>query len=49
MNTPMANSGISVFVLPPTAMSKAPDIRVRATIPFVKTWRSPRSENRWGR
>ena len=49
MNTPMANSGISVLVLPPTAIRSAPAMTASTTMPFAKVWRSPRMVKRWGR
>ncbi len=49
VNTPMANSGISSLVLPPTATNKAPERTASTQMPLEKTWRSPRKANRWGR
>jgi hypothetical protein len=49
MNTPMANSGIIVLVLPFTTTSSTPDRTASAQMPLANTCRSPRSENRCGR
>ena len=49
VNTPIANSGISVWVLPPTATSSAPDKTASVQTPEANTCRSSRSENRCGR
>lgn len=49
VNTPIANRGISAWVLPPTATSSAPDKTASVTMPGANTCRSSRSENRCGR
>ena len=48
MNTPMAKRGMSVLVLPRTAMRSAAAMSDSTTIPLEKTWRSPRSAKRCG-
>ena len=49
VNTPMAKSGISSLVFPPTAISSTADRPASTQMPLAKTCRSPRSAKRWGR
>jgi hypothetical protein len=49
VNTPIANSGIRVRVLPPTTISSTPDITASVQIPEANTCRSSRIEYRCGR
>jgi hypothetical protein len=49
VNTPIANSGISLWVLPATAISKTPARPASVQMPKASTCRSSRCANRCGR